>query len=165
MLFIILIGVGWSDFCYGKIPNAWIFIGAMLGILWNGTGYLGPAGMVLLVSFVGYRLRIVGAGDGKLMSLIAGYLGMHAGLIAIGAGLFIGGLWSLGILLYHRNLRIRLNYLSAYLWRVFLTKTIISYGNASGTETHSTIPLGTCLSAGTVLFLLYSYVVSTGGIL
>lgn len=120
------------------------------------------AGIVLAPVFLAFRLRLIAAGDGKLMGLIAGWLGIDAGLRAIGLGIAIGAVWSLCRLWRDKDLRVRLVYLSAYFRRVFLTMKITAYEAPAGDVSKVTIPLGACLSAGAYLYLLYSWAAGAG---
>lgn len=104
----------------------------------------------------------MGAGDAKLMALIAGYLGLDAGIWAIGAGLLTGAAWSLCRLLHDKDLRVRLKYLSAYFRRVFLTGMITAYEMPSRKDGREQVPLATCLAVGTYLYLLVSRTLGSG---
>lgn len=112
-----------------------------------------PAAIMLIPVFLLFALGMLGAGDGKMMAVIAGYLGFWDGICAVGAGMLIGALWSLHRLWCGRSFRTRLTYLSAYFWRIFHTKELISYGSVSGDDPERIIPLAACLAAGTYLYL------------
>lgn len=150
----ILLVAGVSDVRYRKVYNGWLFMGMAAGVVLWGRDFLLPAGIVLVPVFFLFRLRLMGAGDAKLMALMAGYLGIDAGLAAIGAGLFIGAMWSLCRLLHDRDFRVRLTYLSAYFRRVFLTGMITAYEMPSREDGREQVPLAACLAAGTYLYLL-----------
>lgn len=98
----------------------------------------------------------MGAGDGKLMAVMAGYLGMEAGIEAIGAGMAVGAIWSLCILARDRDQKRRLVYLFAYFRRMLQTGRMEAYGAWTEGEKGATIPLGACMAAGTYLYLLLS---------
>lgn len=158
----ILLVAGVSDFRYHKVYNHWLFMGMTAGVILCGKDFLLPAGIALVPVFFLHRLCLMGAGDAKLMALIAGYLGLEAGLLAIGAGFFIGAIWSLCRLLHDKDLRIRLMYLSAYFRRVFLTGMITAYKAPSRGDGREQIPLATCLAVGTYLYLLCSRMAENG---
>lgn len=153
LLCLVLLVAGVSDFRYRKVYNGWLFMGMAAGVVFWGKDFLFPAGIVLIPVFLLYRLRLIGAGDAKLMALVAGYLGMDAGLEAIGAGLLTGAAWSLCRLLHDRDLRVRLTYLSVYFRRVFLTGMITAYEMPSREDGREQVPLATCLAVGTYLYL------------
>lgn len=120
---------------------------------------------------------MMGAGDGKLMALIAGYLGLEPGIQAIGAGMAIGAIWSLCRIWHDRSLLLRFVGLNAYIRRTILTKELLPYqrfpsedpkkplplqeqkrlyGQLSARKSRHTIPLAACLASGTYLYLLFS---------
>lgn len=162
LLCVILLVAGVSDFRYRKVYNGWLFMGMAAGIIFWGKDFLLPAGIVLIPVFLLFRFRLMGAGDAKLMALIAGYLGFDAGIAAIGAGLCAGAAWSLCRLLHDKDLRIRLTYLSAYFRRVFLTRMITAYEMPPQRDGREQIPLAACLAVGTYLYLLCSRMAESG---
>lgn len=162
VLCVILLVAGISDFRYRKVYNYWLFMGMAAGVLLCGRDFLLPAGIVIVPVFLLFRLRLMGAGDAKLLVLMTGYLGIDDGLPAIGAGFFIGAVWSLCRLLRDRDLRVRLTYLSVYFRRVFLTRIITAYEMPSGGDGREQIPLATCLAVGTYLYLLCSRMAGSG---
>lgn len=99
-------------------------------------------------------MGMLGAGDGKLMALIAGYLGIDAGTEAIFAGMVIGAIWSLCRLRRSKKQRIRLLYLAAYFLRIIRTGKIENYCDLSSERGNHTLPLAVCMAAGTYLYLL-----------
>lgn len=166
LLCIFLFGAGWTDLCCGKVRNRWLAAGALTGIVCTGKEFFPAALAVLGVSFMLYHLRMMGAGDGKLMALISGYLGFDAGLRAIGMGMAVGAVWSLCRFWRNRGLRARLKHLSAYIGRVIQTRKITAYRvpgeKMSGTERGAYIPLAACMAAGTYLYLLVSCAAAVG---
>lgn len=161
-LCVVLLGAGVSDFRYRKVYNGWLFMGMAAGVVFWGKDFLFPAAIMLFPVFLLYRLRLIGAGDAKLMALVAGYLGIDAGLEAIGAGLLAGAAWSLCRLLHDRGLRTRLTYLSVYFRRVFLTRMITAYEMPSREDGREQVPLATCLAVGTYLYLFATWICGSG---
>lgn len=161
-LCVVLLVAGVSDFRYRKVYNGWLFMGMAAGVAFWGKDFLFPAGIMLFPVFLLYRLRLIGAGDAKLMALVAGYLGIDAGVEAIGAGLLTGAAWSLCRLLHDRGLRARLTYLSVYFRRVFLTRMITAYEMPSREDGREQVPLATCLAVGTYLYLFATRICGSG---
>lgn len=155
-LCIILAGAAWTDASRGQIPNWWLFAGTAAGIWYRGTDFLPAAAVVLCLTFLLFRLRMMGAGDGKLMAVIAGYLGAEAGMEAIFSGLLVGALWSLCRLWHDKGLKTRLINLSAYFMRMFQTRRVERYGGSLLRGSSGTIPLAVCMAAGTYLYLMIS---------
>lgn len=150
----ILAGAAGTDLAWGKVKNVWLLPGVLLGIVFRGPMFLRDGGIVLVMTFSLFRLRMMGAGDGKLMALIAGFLGMPEGISAIWLGLWIGVMWSLCRLRQRGSIRARLEYLAAYLARVVQCRTVTAYENLSGGSGVHRIPLAACLAAGVYLYLI-----------
>lgn len=168
MLF--LLGGAVFDLRSHRIPNWWIAccILAGLGLEW----WLLPAGegmreawwpallfflrllAVSVLFFPLFRLRMIGAGDIKLMALMCGCLGMIQGGLSIIYGFVLGAALSLIKLLVQGSFMVRFMYLSAYIRRIIHTKEIVEYYNPARDGYESTIPLGLCLFLGTLIYLL-----------
>lgn len=106
---------------------------------------------------------MMGAGDGKLMALIAGYLGIDAGIKAIFCGMTAGTLWSLCRLRSSKDLKTRLIYLSAYFLRRIQTKNKEIYCNLTVEKGNHTLPLAAFMAVGTYLYLLFFQLTVTYG--
>lgn len=158
----ILLAAGVSDIRRRKVHNGLLFMGMAAGVIFWGKDFLAPAGIMLVLVFLLFRLRLMGAGDAKLMALIAGYLGLDAGLYAIGAGLLTGAAWSLCRLLHDKDLRVRLKYLTVYFGRVFLTGMITAYEMPSQEDGREQVPLAACLAVGTYLYLFATRICGSG---
>ena len=153
-LCVILAGAAGTDLACGKVKNAWLLPGMLLGIVFRGPVFLRDGGFVLMFAFFLFRLRMMGAGDGKLMALITGFLGVSEGIRAIWLGLWIGVIWSLCRLRQRGSLRARLLYLAAYWMRMVQCRTVTAYENLSGGNGRHRIPLAVCLAAGVYLELM-----------
>ncbi|MBI2286993.1 MAG: prepilin peptidase [Nitrosomonadales bacterium] len=111
---LLLLAAARVDVRYHRIPNAVVFWGAGLGILLNvfmpeGFGFASqlPGGLGFLSAMGGvaiglaallpmYLLRVMGAGDVKLMAMVGAFLGPEDVLGAILATFLTGGVLSLG---------------------------------------------------------------------
>jgi prepilin peptidase CpaA len=162
LLCLFLFGAGWTDLRYGKVRNLWMCAGALAGITMNGREFLYAALMLLVPSDFLFRMRLMGAGDGKLMALIAGYLGIDAGLKAIAAGLAIGAVWSVCRVWHEKSFHTRFTFLTAYIRQIIHVRKITEYRNIAGKQGKNTIPLAVCLMAGTYVYLLASGAVMIG---
>ncbi len=180
-LCIFLYGAGLTDIFSGKVRNWWLLAGAVIGLWLKGMSFLVSAFTVLIPAYLLFRVRMLGAGDGKLMALISGYLGMEAGIYAIGSGMAIGAMWSLCRIRHDRSLLSRFIFLDAWFRQTILTKEFIPYERVSyekkskkelkaqeqcsicgqlSVESRHTIPLAACLAVGTYLYLLVSCVLA-----
>lgn len=122
----------------------------------RGWDFVPAAAVILFFTFFLFRLGMMGAGDGKLMAVIAGYLGMDAGIWAIFTGMVIGALWSLCRLWHGHGLKIRLINLAVYFMQMFQTGKIKKYVGDLESKRAYTIPLAVCMAGGTYLYLIAS---------
>ncbi|MCI6888461.1 MAG: A24 family peptidase [Lachnospiraceae bacterium] len=156
MLCVILAGAAGTDFVFGRICNWWLLLGTVIGVWIRGVSFFLEAGVILIPAFFLFRMRMMGAGDGKLMAVIAGYLGISDGIPAIWAGLCLGAVWSLCRIRQGESLRARLDILAAFIVRMIQNRTVTAYEDLSGGSGKHRIPLAVCLAAGVYLFLAYS---------
>ena len=148
---------GIQDIKSRKISNLWILAGAVSGIWFYRAEFLYCSLMVLVVSYWLYYFRLMGAADLKIMALICGYLGVRQGFCAIAVGIFLsaaGSLLYLGAGGKLAVIRTRLFYLIAWFRHVIQTKERIPYVQAEPAGEMITVPLGSYLCAGTMVYLL-----------
>jgi prepilin peptidase CpaA len=113
--FMLLLAVGW-DVKTHRIPNQLVIGGGLIGLatafLPDGIGWqssiLGSiAGLAVFLPL--YMLRILGAGDVKLLSAVGSFVGYPGILtVALFTGL-IGGILAFLLAMHHRQLRLMLN--------------------------------------------------------
>ncbi len=168
LLLLILTVGAWYDIRKQRIPNWLCLFGCLCGLYltWRGaaaeerTWSVIRYGIRLLAVtaawFPLFRLRMIGAGDVKLMALIAGFLGFATGANIILYGFFIGAVLAFLKMLVCRNLRRRLTFFFAYIRRLFLMKEAVPYYQASRDGKNAVIPMAACLLAGYVLHWLIS---------
>jgi len=110
---LLLLAAAWEDIRYHRIPNRYVFWGAGLGILLNtllpdGLGFASqlPGGLGFLSAVAGmaiglgallpmYLLRVMGAGDVKLMAMVGAFLGPEDAVGAVLGTFLAGGVLSL----------------------------------------------------------------------
>jgi prepilin peptidase CpaA len=172
LLLPLLLAAAWSDIRSRRIPNILVFPGALIGVLLHallpqeagGLGVLGSltgwsTGLALLLPF--YLLRIMGAGDVKLMAMTGAFLGAQATVGALLCVLLAGGVLALGAALWQGKLGV--------LWRslnVMLLGTLAGgamtglpvsgkpdEGAAESVESAGTLPYGVAIAAGTMAYL------------
>lgn len=153
ILFVTLAVAAWTDWNRQRVGNGLLLAAAAAGIWLFRFRFVIPAFVMLLAAFMLFRLRLLGAGDGKLMAVIMGYLGWKHGLEAIFFGFFLGAVWELCHLRHSRILIARLNYFAAYLSRIIQKKQIEVYRAPSG---EGKFPLAVFLAAGTYLYVAVS---------
>lgn len=118
-----------------KIDNQWIFLGWIAGFSYQiirrglrgaGIFFLGSAVPVLLLYLL-FWFRMLGAGDIKLLSVLGGFMGPVAVTVCIGYSLVFGAVLSLAVLILCGNFLSRLRYFTGYLKRITTTKQVVPY--------------------------------------
>jgi prepilin peptidase CpaA len=102
----------WCDLRYRRIPNAITLPAVVVALCLHGATHSGPglllslAGMVAAAAFVlpGYALGFTGAGDVKLLAAVGALLAFPAAIFVALLSLILGGLLSIAISLWRRNL-------------------------------------------------------------
>ena len=166
LLLVILLGGAWYDVREQRIPNWWCAWACLGGLcltwawavpgekLWQCVCFTARILTVIALWFPVFRLRMMGAGDIKLMALTAGCLGFGTGVRALMYGFFIGAVLAFLKMLRRRNLRQRLNYFFAYIRRLFLTGEKEPYYQAERDGKSVVIPMGACFLGGYVWYLV-----------
>ena len=105
-----------SDVRTGRIPNWLVFSGALYALAYNALYpvyprdigilfALGGLSVGLVALLPGYLLRVLGAGDVKLMAMVGSFVGTWAAVEAVLASLFItGGMLAVVLSLYSGRL-------------------------------------------------------------
>ena len=115
VLVALLVAAAVIDWRTYRIPN-WLTVGGMVfGLIYNTVsvqpwhdgllGALAGLGVGLVILLPLYALRVMGAGDVKLMAMVGAIVGLpdivHAALYS----LIVGGIAAVGFALYHRAFR------------------------------------------------------------
>jgi prepilin peptidase CpaA len=115
VLAILLVVAAVIDWRTYRIPN-WLTVGGMaFGIIYNTAaasswhdglvGALAGAGVGLVILLPVYALRVMGAGDVKLMAMVGAIVGLPDIFHAVVYSLIVGGIAAVGFALYHRAFR------------------------------------------------------------
>ena len=123
------------DWKYYRIPNWLIGIGLAAGfcyqIIVNGShgvlSFLTGAFVCFLIMFPFSMLRMFGAGDVKLLMVIGSFFGVSFTIKFLVVAFIIGAAISLGKMLKHQNLGVRLQYLANYFYVICTTKRLVKY--------------------------------------
>jgi prepilin peptidase CpaA len=180
-LLLLLLVAAWSDIRTRRIPNVLVFPGAIAGVLLHallpqeagGPGVLSSlagwgTGLALLLPL--YLLRIMGAGDVKLMAMAGAFLGAQETVGALLCVLLAGGVLALGAALWQGKLGV--------LWRNFNVMLLgalaggsmmglpvsgksgesgagdaAESASESAAESVGTLPYGVAIAAGTMMYL------------
>lgn len=150
--------------CIGKVKNRGLVAAALLGVGLRGRLFA-AALPVLIAAYLLFHLRLLGAGDGKTMAVIAGYLGLERGLGAIAAGMAIGAAWALLRLRRPGCAGERIQCLRSYVHGWVTGSGLTMYCDPAQLPSDATIPLAACLALGTYLYLFAdSMAMMRGGI-
>lgn len=130
-------------------------LGGLIWEAWGGSGWtaalLAAVGFWMRLMLTGalgfpfFLLRMTGAGDVKLMAVIAAAMGGRRGAVAIGVGLCLGAVLALVRMLRYGSTCQRFLYLFAYIRDVFQSKRPEPYYLLERDGTGCVIPLGACL--------------------
>jgi prepilin peptidase CpaA len=136
------------------LPVQWMIYGGMTGTqMWLGGCLTGGA-----VFLPGYLLRMLGAGDVKLMAAVGAFCGASGAVEIALVVCVVGGAWALVELLRRRQMKTGLQNMAAVLIDV-------AHPSSKGTEqktttakrvTAGTLPYGVAIAMGTTLVLFAS---------
>lgn len=166
VLFILLVTASVSDYRAYKIPN-WLTAGGMLFALACNTVFpfspehgfawaLGGLAIGFLTMLPFYGLRIMGAGDVKLMAMVGAFLGVSDTVYAVLFSFMAGGVGALGFALANRTLtRMLLNIRNV--GQVFMF-TVISglkpQAPVQAGQSVGKLPYGICISIGSMAYVM-----------
>ena len=138
----------WTDLKWGRVPNEALILLAFAGVLERGMGFFTGAIPFLLIGMCLFRFRVMGAGDGKLMAVIGGYLGIRDGFYAVALGLLAGAVWSLWRFRRPGLAAERFVYLQGYVRAVVQGRSPQAYDSLECAKAPHHIPFAVCLAAG-----------------
>ncbi len=118
-----------------KISNRLIGAGLFLGFIrnlfeygWEGSiCFLIQISLPVLVFYLLFLMRVLGAGDIKLFSVISCCIGIENSIKIIFFSFIIAAVLSYIVLIRNKNLYSRLNYFFCYIRTALLTKSIEKY--------------------------------------
>ena len=166
VLFALLAIASISDFRTYKIPN-WLTAGGICfaliysavvpfyrdhGFLWA----LGGLAAGFLIMLPAYAIRVMGAGDVKLMAMVGAFLGFTDALSAVLYSLIVGGIAAIGFALFNRVLwRMLANVKTAT--QTMMMSAIGGFKPDLRIEPAASVgklPYGICISIGTIIFVV-----------
>lgn len=157
-LCVILAAACGYDYKDHRIPNYLILLAAVWGVgwqAWDGGGWgalscLGQAALVMAFMYPFFKIGGLGAGDVKLLGVVAGYLPFGKILIFLFCSLLVAAMISVVKMWRKRIFRQRVWYLSAYVKDVMRTGRWELY-QADDAERKT---MGTCLSGPILISVL-----------
>lgn len=144
----------WTDLKWNRVPNEALVLLVLVGALERGTGFLTAALPFLLFGMCLFRFRAMGAGDGKLMAVIGGYLGIQGGFYAVALGFLVGVVWSLWRFRRPGLAAERFCYLRGYVRAVVQGRRLRPYDSLECAKVPHHIPFAVCLAAGVLIYVV-----------
>lgn len=160
---ILLLGFSlWFDIRTGKIRNIVIFPAFVIGILTNvlffGVDGLFSSWMGLIIPviilFVFYWLKMLGAGDIKLFAAIGAIMGYNFLFTSLIMSLFAGALIAAAVLIKRGNAKERFKFLIDYLRECFYSRSLKPYKSNLSENDGSSFRFSYAIASGTVLSVL-----------
>ena len=166
VLFALLAIASISDFRTYKIPN-WLTAGGICFALiysavvpfYRDHGFLWALGGLVvgfLIMLPAYVIRVMGAGDVKLMAMVGAFLGFTDALSAVLYSLIVGGIAAIAFALFNRVLwRMLANVKTAA--QTMMMSAIGGFKPDLRIEPAASVgklPYGICISIGTIIFVV-----------
>ncbi len=162
VLLALLVAAAVSDWRRYRIPNPLTFGGAMFALLYPML--IGRPPMAALLAWLGgmltglllmlplHLMRVMGAGDVKLMAMVGAFLGVPATLYAVLFTFVVGGIAALAVALRRRQLASLLTNVRSAVYAMALTRMAGLRPDGRGTVRQSVgrLPYGVCICIGTV---------------
>lgn len=164
VLALLLIAAAVIDYRTYRIPN-WLTVTGLLvglglsaavaarpasGFLWALAG--AATGLALLLPL--YAMRMLGAGDVKLMAMVGAFLGLPETLPALLCVFLAGGLAALAFVVVHRSLpRLAANFRAMVEGSVLSALTGQPFGGMAPGMSVGKLPYGVSICAGTLFYL------------
>lgn len=168
VLLALLVIASLSDYSSYKIPNWLTFGGMLFGLIYNSIipfstnphhAFLWAAGGLLIGLFTMlplYVMKVMGAGDVKLMAMVGAFLGVNDTLYVILLSFIIGGVAALGFAIINQALtRLLVNIKN--IGQIFILTAISGFKPDAHIEKEQSVgklPYGICISIGATIYLI-----------
>jgi prepilin peptidase CpaA len=166
VLFILLVLASVSDYRTYQIPNLLTVSGMVFGLIYNtavplsiNPGFfwaLGGLFVGFLIMLPLYVLRVMGAGDVKLMAMVGAFLGVTDTLHAVIFSFIVGGMAALAFALFNKALvRMLGNVKNAA--QMMMMSAIGGFRpdiQIEASKSVGKLPYGICISIGTVAYVV-----------
>lgn len=162
LLITLLVSALLNDLLTMKIKNVIILPFFLLGLVVNAY-YTGLAGLtdsllagVLPILILGlfFVLRMLGAGDIKLLAAIGAIMGVGFIGHTLVATAISGGIIALVIIVFRQNFRERSRALGTYLKHCLLTRSVAAYNCFGVTKEGGSFPFSCAITCGALITLL-----------
>ncbi len=152
-----------NDLTCGKVSNRLVFPAFFLGLIWNLSeqglaGFMGAAmgGLLPLILFPTYAMRLFGAGDIKLLMALGAWLGYESSARLILLSILSGGLMAIVVMVLYKNCIYRFKRLWVYLKACVIAERLLPYQDFSRMEQGAAVPFALAVFGALVWFMLSS---------
>jgi prepilin peptidase CpaA len=175
VLIVLLVIAAVIDVRTGRIPNWLVFAGALYGLACNAIAplyardigilfALGGLTVGLVAMLPAYLLRVMGAGDVKLMAMVGAFLGAWTTVSAVLATLVAGGVLALALAMWSgRTVRLLRNVAAVSRGTMVAMTTGIGGLVVHDGPSAGTMPYGVAIAVGTIAYLVLSQLGFIGG--
>jgi prepilin peptidase CpaA len=166
VLFVLLSIASISDYRTYRIPNWLTGGGIMFGLVYSAfvpfsrdLGFLWALGGLFLgfaIMLPCYALRIMGAGDVKLMAMVGAFLGVDDCFHAVIYSFIVGGIAALGFALFNRAMMRMLDNVKS-ITQTMMFSVIGGFKpdvRIEASQSIGKLPYGICISIGTVGYVV-----------
>jgi prepilin peptidase CpaA len=166
MLILLLIGAAISDYRSHRIPNWLVLAGMLFGVIYNTVFPHSPRdnmlfplaglGLGFLLFLPLYLIRVMGAGDVKLMAMVGAFLGPGDTFYAMLASMVAGGALAIGFVLAKGVATRMLRNIGTLFQMGFLSVIAGTAPNLQieAGQTAGKLPYGVAIAAGTIAYLV-----------
>lgn len=144
-----------TDWRTRKIRNVLVFPVCIAGVIWQCVygGALGIQDALLgaalpLILFPLFALRMLGAGDIKLLMALGAWLGLKGCATLMTFSILWGGVMALGLMLMHRNGKERLAKLWVYLKACLINRKFLPYADFTQLGKGEALPFALAVLGG-----------------
>ena len=142
LLFCLLILAAIQDIRFSKISNRLIVTGLGVGLLFQVMEhqvlgvyfFMRNVSVPVILLYLFFQMRVLGAGDIKLFSMIGSILTIQELYRCMVYGFLAGGLMAGGLWLLDTKRRQKIIHAGSYLWQVLKAKEILVYQPLEGAE-------------------------------
>lgn len=154
MIFLVLLVASLFDLSYYRVPNAFLasalYISLFRHLLAQGLTGMAPwlLGTIVpvIVCYILYRCRMLGASDIKLFSVIGSFVGLRLLCSIMVTSLFFGAAMAAVKMIYRKNIVCRFRQLSNYAVRFMRTRQLKPYYDRKKDGEDGIIPFTVAIS-------------------
>lgn len=135
LVLLLAVGAAGMDLRTQRIPNIWLCCGWLSGLghqfltdqIWGIGRFAAGSILPIVLLWILFSFRMIGAGDIKLLSVLGGIMGVPAILACVIWSVIFGAVLSAALLIVCGNFRQRLKYFTSYFKIYFRTGKRVPY--------------------------------------